>query len=226
MNSLAKLSEDNVDLLFELELQVPGTMVLNKDLQGNATLCNLAFSTRARQVGDRVNVLIAGGGLNAIGLDLSKGGSYTLLFGTDEKEHCITKITHCSGVTIDVPEHCPVDRRFQLKDNHSDKFASLVFQKTSHFLITWFSETEPFVKLAMPKKNDEYFKAALAHAKAAHEVSSLQDKAAATSLLKSRTALDSANVEKASARTVKAKATIQEKKLQRADRRIIKLDAN
>jgi hypothetical protein len=224
MNSLATLSEDNVDLLFELELQVPGTMVLAKDLQGNSTLCNLTFNTRAAQVGDRVSRLLASGGLHVGGVDLSKGGSYSLIFGEALQENFIIKIKHCSGATIDVPEHCPVDRRFKLKDNYSDKLASLVFQKTSHVLITWFLETEPFVKLALPKKNDEYFKDALAQAKTAHDTSSMQDKAAAQALMKSRTALDSANVEKASVRTVKAKASIAEKKNARASRRIIKLD--
>lgn len=222
VNALKIIDGDALPMLLSLEMQVPLSSPLPKEMHGDPCLCSRIFGMRSELLNRRSGFLITGGGLLKTGVLWHKGGCYSLEFGTEEKANIVVGIVHnATKATASVPDHCPINKNFVLENNHSDSDAKVVLAPSSYLLHTFFAADVAFRKEMMGSKKTRPWKELLA--KAGDEDQSMASaKRQAKELAEtSRNALAASAKAKSMARTEKARVAIQSKQEERAKRRRI-----
>jgi hypothetical protein len=122
--------KDNLHILTAMDLQLSPTAAFPKEIHNDEALCHAIMDARRAQVGSlRVKGLIEGGGLTAAGINVSKGGCFSIEFGTEDSFNIGLNIVHNpTGTKISIPAHSPITREFDLIDNYVDNLARVAFQ--------------------------------------------------------------------------------------------------
>ena len=130
--SLADLSTTNITWLFRWETGTELNYQLPDKAAKDGALAILLFNRRSDNLGHRVQLLLDSQAIQEDNVDFSQVGSYDAIWGeTPEDEHRVTRIRHCSGVEVEVPDYVTITDAFTLKFNINDYEARFAAPKCS-----------------------------------------------------------------------------------------------
>jgi hypothetical protein len=214
-----------IPMLAAYDLQMPLQCVFTPEMSADGDFASLVMRKRSRLCGQRLENLIKHKCILPNMIDVSEeGGCYKLIFDSPEPTAKVTKIVHISGIQVEVPEHAPIDRKFELIDNFSDALARVIRPPTTTYLHTYFAEDVPFIKTMInPRAKKSSILKDFSDDVLVEETTKAKEKLEAQ-VASHVSVLKDTHTTLAKARTTRARTALVEKQTSRQKIRVIKLD--
>jgi hypothetical protein len=213
-----------IPMLAAYDLQMPLQCAFTPEMSADADFASLVMRKRSRLCGLRLENLIKHKCILPNMIDVSEeGGCYKLIFDSDEPNAKVKMIVHISGAQAEVPDHAPIDRKFELIDNFSDALARVVRPPTTTYLHTYFANEVPFVKTMIdPKSKKNNILKDFSDEVLVDETTKAKEKLEAQ-VASHVSVLKDTHTTIAKARTTRARTALVEKQTIRQKTRVIKL---